>query len=61
MLKPDVEIYKTFLSKYGLNGDECLFIDDREDNVAGAKAAGLNTFRFEGDYKAALEFLKKNS
>lgn len=61
MLKPDVEIYKTFLSKYGLNGDECLFIDDREDNVAGAKAAGLNTFRFEGDYKTAFEFLKENS
>ena len=58
MLKPDVEIYKTFLEKYGLKGDECLFIDDREDNIEGAKKAGLNTFRFEGDYKAILNKLK---
>jgi len=58
MLKPDVEIYKTFLEKYGLKGDECLFIDDREDNIEGAKKAGLNTFRFEGDYKKILNKLK---
>lgn len=58
MLKPDAEIYKTFLEKYGLKGDECLFIDDREDNIEGAKKAGLNTFRFEGDYKAILNKLK---
>ena len=58
MLKPDVEIYKTFLEKYGLKGDECLFIDDREDNIEGAKKAGLNTFRFEGDYKSILNKLK---
>lgn len=61
MLKPDVEIYKTFLNKYGLNGSECLFVDDRKDNIAGAKAAGLNTFRFEGDYSAVLEFIKKEN
>jgi putative hydrolase of the HAD superfamily len=58
MLKPDVKIYKTFLEKYGLKGDECLFIDDREDNIEGAKKAGLNTFRFEGDYKKILNKLK---
>lgn len=58
MLKPDVEIYKTFLEKYGLKGNECLFIDDREDNIEGAKKAGLNTFRFEGDYKKILNKLK---
>ena len=57
MLKPDVEIYKTFLDKYGLKGEECLFIDDREDNVAGAQKAGMNTFRFLGDYKAIISYL----
>ena len=57
MLKPDVEIYKTFLNKYGLKGEECLFIDDRQDNIDGAGKAGLNTFRFEGDYEKALSLL----
>jgi putative hydrolase of the HAD superfamily len=47
MLKPDVEIYKTFLKKYGLDAGECLFIDDRADNIAGAAKAGLNTFQFK--------------
>lgn len=58
MLKPDVEIYKTFLDKYGLKGEECLFIDDRQDNIEGAGKAGLNTFRFEGDYEKVLGLLK---
>ncbi len=57
MLKPDVEIYKTFLDKYGLKGEECLFIDDRQDNIEGAGKAGLNTFRFEGDYEKVLDLL----
>ena len=57
MLKPDVEIYKTFLNKYGLKGEECLFIDDRQDNIEGAGKAGLNTFRFEGDYEKVLRLL----
>lgn len=59
MLKPDVEIYKTFLNKFGLNADECLFIDDRADNIAGAAKAGLNTFRFKGDYNAVISQLTK--
>ena len=54
MLKPDIEIYNKFLSRYGLSGSECIFIDDREDNVEGARKAGMNTFRFMGDYEEAL-------
>ena len=57
MLKPDVEIYKAFLAKYGLTAGECLFVDDREDNVAGAGKAGLNTFCFKGDYDEVIRRL----
>ena len=57
MLKPDVEIYKTFLKKYGLDAGECLFIDDRADNIAGAAKAGLNTFQFKGDYQEIISQL----
>lgn len=59
MLKPDIEIYKTFLKKYGLNAEECLFIDDRADNIEGARKAGLNTYRFPGDYKELMELINK--
>lgn len=54
MLKPDLEIYETFLSKYGLNADECLFVDDRKENVEGASKAGMNTFCFKGDYEQVI-------
>ncbi len=57
MLKPDVEIYKTFLQKYNLKGEECMFFDDRADNVEGARQAGMNTFQFKGDYEEAFDQL----
>lgn len=61
MLKPDVEIYRTFLKEYGLKGEECLFVDDREDNVSGAKQAGMNVFRFLGDYDAVIKLISSQS
>lgn len=61
MLKPDTEIYRTFLAEYSLKGEECLFIDDREDNVKGAAEAGLQTFRFMGDHSEVLRFLESEN
>ena len=52
MLKPDLEIFETFLNKYGLKAEECLFIDDRLENVKGAEKAGFNAFQFKGDFEA---------
>lgn len=40
-LKPDREIYQILLSKYGLLAEDCLFFDDRADNVEGARALGI--------------------
>ena len=57
MLKPDEEIYRTFLEKYGLNACECLFIDDRKENVTGAENAGLNGWVFDGDYEQIIRRL----
>lgn len=54
MLKPDVEIYKTFLKEYDLKPEECLFVDDMEYNVEGARKAGMNAIRFNGDYDEVL-------
>ncbi|MBR5973717.1 MAG: HAD family phosphatase [Clostridiales bacterium] len=60
MLKPDVKIYETFLEKYGLKAEECLFVDDREDNTEGARKAGMNTFRFEGNYEDVIKRITEN-
>ena len=40
-LKPDREIYQILLGKYGLQADECLFFDDRAENVEGARTLGI--------------------
>lgn len=57
LLKPEVEIYRTFLDKYGLKGEECLFVDDRKENVDGAEKAGMHGFQFQNDYEAVKKLL----
>lgn len=51
MIKPDVKIYEYLLAKYNLNPKECLFIDDRQDNVDGAKKVGMNAVVFKENYE----------
>lgn len=40
-IKPDPQIYEYHLSKLGIKPQECVFIDDREPNVAGAIEMGI--------------------
>ena len=49
-IKPEPEIYKYLLNKYELVPEECLFIDDREENVNGAKAVGMQGVIFANNY-----------
>jgi putative hydrolase of the HAD superfamily len=46
--KPDLAIYRRSLDILGRPADRVLFIDDREENVAGAEAAGMKGIRFNG-------------
>ena len=52
MIKPDREIYEYILDRYRLAPEECVFIDDRSENVAAAKAIGMTGIRFE-DFEQA--------
>lgn len=51
IVKPDAGIYRILLERYGLNADECLFIDDRADNVRGAVESGMNAYIFNNDFE----------
>ena len=42
MLKPNKGIYKYLLDTYNLIPEECLFIDDRKDNMDTANEFGIN-------------------
>ena len=46
-VKPDPRIYAESLKRIRAEPAETLFIDDREENVAGARGAGINAFRSE--------------
>ena len=46
-IKPDLEIYETLLNQYRLKPDECVFIDDRMENIEGAEKAGIHGICFE--------------
>ena len=47
MVKPDRAIYDHLVETYGLTPAQCLFIDDNQANVAGARAAGWQAIRYE--------------
>ncbi len=53
LVKPDRAIYDLAVRSLGVAPGDCLFIDDIAANVEGARAAGLNAYRFTG--QAGLE------
>jgi putative hydrolase of the HAD superfamily len=49
LLKPDREIYLKFCEVFSLLPEECLFIDDWDQNIDAAKNAGMDGIVFGGD------------
>ena len=49
LVKPDPAVYNLLLSKFNLNAEECVFIDDRTDNVSAAIAVGMKGIVFPGN------------
>jgi len=59
VIKPDPKIYELILAKYNLKPQECVFIDDRLENVQAAQKLGINAIQFTklDEVKQALEKL----
>ncbi len=55
--KPNKEIFEYVLNEYGLNPEETVFIDDREDNILGAQKAGINGYLFDGKINELRNYL----
>ncbi|HSN50444.1 MAG TPA: HAD-IA family hydrolase, partial [Bacteroidales bacterium] len=51
--KPDVRIFKYFLERYSLKAEECLYIDDIEENVRAAESNGIESLLTHGSPKIA--------
>ncbi|MGD0732846.1 MAG: HAD family phosphatase [Terracidiphilus sp.] len=55
--KPEPAIYRRALDILGGPAERILFIDDREENVAGASAAGIKAIQFNGAQSLRLELV----
>lgn len=51
-IKPEKEIYALFFARYGLNPEECFFIDDRPENIAAGETFGMRGFCYGQDINA---------
>lgn len=58
VIKPDPEIYKRLLERYGLKPEECVFFDDTKANIDEANALGIHGILFTSKEQAE-EDLKK--
>lgn len=58
LIKPDKRIYDTIIDKYGLIPEECIFIDDNEDNIAAANEVGINGIVYK-NYAQMMEDMKR--
>lgn len=48
LAKPDPAIYNRLLTRFSLQADNCIFIDDNEANITQAAELGFGTIRFTG-------------
>lgn len=58
LLKPDRRIYEKFFEVMNVRPEECIFIDDVQENVDGSIACGMDSIRFNCT-KDTVEYLKK--
>ena len=61
VIKPDKEIYDIICSRYDINPEEAVFLDDTEKNIVAAREFGLHGIHFKSyeQSKAELEELLK--
>lgn len=55
--KPDPRFYERIIEEMGVDASECLFVDDKEKNVEGARAAGMHAIVFT-DMAALLDAVR---
>lgn len=59
LLKPEPAIYQALTDKYRLEPSECLFIDDRPENIAGAQAMGMEGVVFTSSVNLRRELVRR--
>ena len=58
IMKPDPRIFSLMAQKLGLSPKECIMIDDKAENIVGAKQAGMNGIVFTSTPQLKRELAK---
>ena len=56
--KPDAEIYTRALSRLGVAPQEAIFVDDRLENVEGARRVGMHALHYTGSVGVRQEIAR---
>jgi FMN phosphatase YigB (HAD superfamily) len=59
-MKPARRIYEIAVERAGVPPGDVLFTDDRQENVAGAKACGIDAVQFDGADSLIAELRRRN-
>lgn len=59
IIKPDVKVFEVLLDQYDLKANECIFIDDKKENIRAAERLGFYTIWLKDHAKLAT-LLKEN-
>ena len=46
LVKPDPRLYRVFCERYGIAAENCVFIDDSEQNIVAARKFGMHGIHF---------------
>ena len=57
-IKPEPQIYRTLLTRFGLKPEESVFLDDRPENCEAARVLGIHAIEFHNLKQAAKELEK---
>lgn len=59
LVKPEPEIYRCLFDRFGLKPEECIFTDDRTDNIEGGRSLGMEGIVFQNakQYEEELRIL----
>ena len=59
VVKPHRAFFERALEVAGRSASECFFVDDREENVRGARAAGIDAEVFKGEQALFRELSRR--
>ena len=59
VIKPEAEIYERLFGRFGLKPEECIFTDDREENIEGGRRLGMDGIVFENAKQYEAELRKR--